>query len=453
MRRLDVDRAVAYAVLARSWQLPAGLLTTLLIATYFSEDTQGYFYALIPLIGLQTLADSGLQGLILHFVSHERTKFEIGARGELTGDRAALDRLASVYRFGVRWFSGAALLFAVSVVATGWYLLSRAGANVPWQVPLVLTVLLASISLACSPLIAILEGCNEVKVINRTRLMQAVTGSAVAWACIANGAGLWTLVATTLVQVAWEAHLLLFRYRATWQSLRSRADGRRNSAENDDERIDWRTDIWPLQWKLLAQVASRHFAYTPLIPLVLEHHGASLAGQLGMTWAVLTNLQLAALSWVRTRSPRFGMLISNRDFRTLDREFFTTVGVTAAVILTLVVAFIGGLYALSQSHFDWASKLSGRFLPWSSAVYYAAMLIPSHFVQAFGLYLRAHKKEPMLVVTCLGNTILGGTVIYLATFVGVAEAGLGMLGVMSLIMLPGVVHIWRRARREWHAEK
>lgn len=448
LRWLDVDRAVAYAVLARCWQLPAGLVSTLLIATYFSEDTQGYYYTLIPLIGLQTLADSGLQGLILHFASHERTGFQVGQRGELTGDREALERLASIYRFGLRWFTAASLLFGVAVVGTGWYLLTRAGANVPWHLPLLLTVVLASFSLAWSPLIAILEGCNEVRVINRTRLLQAVTGSAVAWACIASGAGLWTLVATAIVQVLWEGYVLFVRYRGTWLSLHSISD----SKTGGEARIDWRVEIWPLQWRLLAQVASRHFAYTPLIPLVLEHHGASVAGQLGMTWAVLTNLQLAAFSWVRTRSPRFGILISQRNFSTLDREFLTTVGVTAAAILTLAASFVAMLYALSQSQFDWAVNLSNRFLPWQSATCYALILLPSHFVQAFGLYLRAHKKEPTLVVTCLGNAALGSAVIYLCTFGGVPQAGLGMFAVLALFTLPGVTYVWQRSRREWHQD-
>jgi hypothetical protein len=205
-----------------------------------------------------------------------------------------------------------------------------------------------------------------------------------------------------------------------------------------------------LQWKLLAQVASRHFAYTPLIPIVLEHHGATVAGQLGMTWAVLTNIQLAALSWIRTRSPRFGILISNRDYRTLDREFFSTVAVTAVAIVVLTVSFIGVLFLLGQSEQEWASVLSRSFVSWPTAACYAAILIPSHFVQALGLYLRSHKKEPVLVVTCVGNAVLGITAIYLCTYVGIAQAGLGMFAVITLVTLPGVTYVWQRSRRKWH---
>lgn len=440
LNRMDVDRAVGYAVLARSWQMVAGLLTTVLIATYFSPQTQGYYYTLIQLVGLQTLADSGLHGILMHFASHERAGFVLGERGEPSGEQANLQRVANACRFGVRWFGVAAVLFTAVVIGSGWYLLFDAPAGIAWQAPLILTALLAAVSLASSPLLAILEGCNEVRVLNRTRLLQVLTGSLVAWAAIASGLGLWTLVATTLSQTVWEAYLIFGRYRRTWMALRRLVN----------DHFDWRREIWPLQWRLLAQVASRHFAYTPLIPIVLTVQGAAMAGRLGMTWTVLLNLQMAALAWVRTRTPRFGMLVAEQNYRQLDREFRTTVVATTVAIVALLAAFIGTLGILTGLPWEWATNLSGRFLPWSTAACFAAIFVPSHLVQSLGMYLRAHKREPTLWVTCIGNAILGAVVIVVARQFSVRAVGIGMFAVVTAVMLPGVTIVWWRCRRAWH---
>ncbi len=51
-RRISVDRAIGYAIAMRTWQVPAGVVTTVLIALYFDETTQGIYYLLLSLIGL-----------------------------------------------------------------------------------------------------------------------------------------------------------------------------------------------------------------------------------------------------------------------------------------------------------------------------------------------------------------------------------------------------------------
>jgi hypothetical protein len=422
--------------------MPAGLLTTVLIAAFFSTDTQGYYYTLIPLIGLQTMADSGLQALLLHFTSHERASLEMREDGALTGSPVAMQRMASIYRFGLSWFVTAAVLFGIVVTVIGWVLLSRNAAPIAWHWPLILTVLLASISLAWSPLIAMLEGCNQVSVVNRMRLLQAISGSLAAWTCIALNGGLWTLVAATLVQVLWEAWLLAVRFRSTWASLRAEVPGHFN----------WRVEIWPLQWKLLVQTTARHFAYTPLIPVVLEFHGALLAGQLGMTWTVLVNIQMAAFSWIRTHSPKYGILIAKRDFWALDSSFFRTVAVTSVALLVLLCTFVGLLALLPHLPFAFCQQLSGRFLDWNVAAVFAAALLPSHIIQCLSIYIRAHKQDPIMLVTCLGNLALGIAVFYLGRHYGPSTVAVAMLLVLGLITMPGVTWIWIRSRRLWHAD-
>ena len=60
LERLEVDRAVAYALSLRAWQLVGGTVSVLLMSVYFSQETQGYYYTLNSLMTLQCFFDLGL---------------------------------------------------------------------------------------------------------------------------------------------------------------------------------------------------------------------------------------------------------------------------------------------------------------------------------------------------------------------------------------------------------
>ena len=103
-RRLSVDQAIGYAVAMRAWQIPAGMITTVLIALYFDVQTQGIYYLLLSLIGLQSLVDSGLVNVMMHAVSHEWSQLHLDSHGFLRGPRRIRRRVASMVRFGLVWF-------------------------------------------------------------------------------------------------------------------------------------------------------------------------------------------------------------------------------------------------------------------------------------------------------------------------------------------------------------
>ena len=104
LNRAEVDRAVFYAVSARAWQFLAGPVTLLLIVTYFSEDTQGFYYTFWSLLALQTFVELGYTTVIIHLASHEWSTLQFEADGTLSGDARALSRLVSLARMTLRWF-------------------------------------------------------------------------------------------------------------------------------------------------------------------------------------------------------------------------------------------------------------------------------------------------------------------------------------------------------------
>src|SRR5690606_34247460 len=191
--------------------------------------------------------------------------------GRITGPDTARDRLGAMARLAWRWFLGTVVVFVIAVASIGAWLFAREPTTVAWRAPWLAAVLLAGLSLLLSPLLAILEGCNQVLPLNRTRLWQAITASFCVWAAMAAGAELWVVVVAFGIQVLWEGWLALYVYAPFWKSL---------EPPSAPATLDWRREIWPLQWRIGIQSVVRYFAFQIFTPVIFAFHGAELAGRM-----------------------------------------------------------------------------------------------------------------------------------------------------------------------------
>jgi hypothetical protein len=180
-------------------------------------------------------------------------------------------------------------------------------------------------------------------------------------------------------------------------------------------------------------------------------HGAQVAGRMGMTWSVLTNIQLAAFVWVRTRAPRYGELIARRNYATLDREFFRGLYVSTAATVAALFAFVLAVIGLGHCGVPALESLSGRFLEPYTLVVFGVGLVPIHITQCLSIYLRSHKQDPLLAIMVVSNALVGLVVFVLGSREGPLAAGCGFTAVATCVTLPGVAWIWSKCRRQWHA--
>ena len=70
-RWAGIDRAVAFAVLARFWQLFTGPVTQMLIILRFTPSTQDYYYAFNNMLGMQVFVELGLHVVLINLTSRE----------------------------------------------------------------------------------------------------------------------------------------------------------------------------------------------------------------------------------------------------------------------------------------------------------------------------------------------------------------------------------------------
>ena len=118
---VGVDKAVAYSVSSRFWQIIVGLVNVALIAKFVTSSEQGYLYTFQSLLGFQILFDLSLSAVLIQFAGHEMAKLKWDLHGRVQGDSIAKSRLASLIKISFKWYTVAAVLMLL-LLTTGGYL-------------------------------------------------------------------------------------------------------------------------------------------------------------------------------------------------------------------------------------------------------------------------------------------------------------------------------------------
>jgi hypothetical protein len=436
---LGFDRAVGFTVLARSWSSTAGLVTVLLIARFLSLGEQGYYYTFGSLVALQIVFELGFSYVILQLASHERAQLSISADYEITGDRVAHARLASVIQKSVRWYSVAAVLMAATLIPVGFHFFAthqHAGPRVFWRLPWCFATLMAALNFQADPFLSFLEGCGYVPSVARLRFMQSVTGSLLAWGALASHHGLFA-PSMMLFGMASTALVWLTRKRKLLLGLLSYHTG--------SDRIRWNEEVWPFQWRIAVSWFCGYFIFWIFNPILFAFRGPVAAGQMGMSLSLVNAIQNIAVSWVSTKSAPFGTLIARKEYGHLDHTFFRAVRQAIAVsVVGALTAWLGCIY-LNLQHPRFAQRLLDPFSLALLLIYMILNVII--FSEAF--YLRAHKQEVFFVTSVVGAVTVTACSLFFGRYYGArgiaASCCVGNIG-----GLVWATYLFRKYRKLWH---
>ena len=296
----------------------------LLIAHFLTGAEQGYYYTFSSLVALQIVFELGFSFVILQMASHERAHLAISLDLEISGDPVAHRRLASVIQKSVRWYSVAAILFAVAVLATGSWFFSthqQPGDAVAWRLPWFANALAATITFQLDPILSFLEGCGFVANVARLRFWQAAVGSLLAWSALVMHRGLFA-PAMMIVGTASTAGVWLFGKRKLLLGLLRCDPGK--------DRIHWWQEVWPFQWRIAVSWLCGYFIYQLFNPILFAYRGAVAAGQMGMSLSLANALQAVAISWLNTKAAPFGSLVARHRTPSSTTDSFARFGKLSA---------------------------------------------------------------------------------------------------------------------------
>lgn len=440
-RCLGIDRAVAYTVLARSWSSLSGFVTVILIAHLLSPAEQGYYYTFASLIALQVVFELGFSQVVMQLASHERAHLAIEADGQITGDATAHARLASTLQLVLRWYSVGSLLFALCLIPAGFYFFSthqHLGPSVPWKTPWICAGAIAGIGFFLDPIFAFTEGCGFVADVAHMRFKRGIVGSLLGWAALATHHGLYAPAMVILGQVIVGAAWLLGRRGLLLGLLTFNAD---------HNKVSWKTEIWPFQWRIAISWISGYFVYQSFNPFLFAYKGPAAAGRMGMSLNVANTLMFFAMAWVSTKSAPFGMLIAQKRYSKLDGIFFRSVAQSTGVAIVGAALLWSAAIWLNWIHSPYAHKIIS---PLAFTLLLAAAIV-NHLFASIGTYLRAHKQEVLFQLSiAIAVCVLFSNYLSART-VGALGMVAGYLVILAVLGLGGGFLLFLKYRTLWHS--
>jgi O-antigen/teichoic acid export membrane protein len=436
----EIDRTVVFGILTKVWIMLSAPVTLLLIALYFTPQVQGYYYTFISMLALTIFVELGLSTVIIQFASHEWSKLSIDEAGQIIGDTDALSRLISLARTAVKWYLTGSIIVALGLGIVGYVFFSRkSDSSIGWVSPWLALCFLTAITLGLTPIWSLLEGCNQVVGVYTYRLIQGLFASISIWLAIYLGAGLWAASISSVTGLVCAGIFLRCRY---WQFLRTLL-----LSQPTKQRIRWRLEVLPMQWRIALSWISGYVVFSMFTPVLFYYHGAVLAGQMGMTWSMVNILPLISSAWISPRVPRFGMLIARRKYEELDKIFWRLtirVVVVAGLGATTIWGFVYILNALKL-------PLAGRILPLRPTGLLLVSAVIVTISVPFSVYMRAHKKEPLLLISVICAILVCASNLTLGKYFGATGMTGGFL-LINLFIYPFILLIWHRCRMAWHVE-
>ncbi len=439
-----VDRAVAYTITAKGFQVIAGPITLLLIANYLSPSEQGFYYTFASIVNLQIFFELGLSYVILQFASHEKAALTWGKGKILIGDDTAKDRLASLLRLSIKWYALIAILAILILIPVGISFLStnKSLITVPWKLPWILVVFSTGTMLFLSPVLSFLEGCGLVTEIASMRVSQTLFSNLFLWSALVFKTSLFAAAVPSIVGIIWSIICLYSNHRFLLIDLLKHKENK----DGITKVISWRHEIFPLQWKIAVSALSGYFIFSLFTPVLFRFHGPIMAGKMGMSLSLTNAITTFAMSWVSTKMAPFGNLIAAKKYLELNNLFFPALkkSMVASILSSIILLFIA-IY-LKQTHHPFGL----RIIDLLSLTLLLISINCNVYVFGLATYLRAHKKEPYLELSIFVGVLTGISTYFLGRDYGVIGMSVGYCLVnLTFSVIVGTL-IFNSKRRQWH---
>jgi O-antigen/teichoic acid export membrane protein len=440
LRALGMDGAVTYAFLARLANIAGSAGTVLLIVHYLSAAEQGYYYTLLSLVSLQIVFELGFSFVVQQLAAHECVHLELERDGTVRGDAAAHARLASALRLTVRWYTLAAVAMGLLLAPMGLVFFTRHAApgtaHVDWQWPWIAAIVASVAGLWCVPYYSFIEGCGHVRAVAAMQLRQAIAYAGLAWTAMVLHHGLFAPALVIAGQVGIGLHFLFGHRRLLFGLLRH---------SSHEAAIQWRSEVWPFQWRIAVSWMCSYFTVQILIPILFALRGPVQAGQVGMSLSITGYISVLALAWTSTKATPFGSLIARGEFERLAQLFRRAIAQSMAAFAAIALLALAAVALLPAA----APRLAARMVPVSLFALLVTGAAANHFTQNLAILLRSFKQEPFLAQSLVVAALNIALAVVAIPKFGALGAALSYLLATGGAGLPIAWIVYRRARRDY----
>lgn len=442
--RFGIDKAIVFTSSSSVLGAVGSIISVILVVKCLSSVEQGFYYTFGSIVAIQIFFELGLNGIITQYVAHEVSNLEWENSETLKGNTKYISRLSSLLHFSIKWYLSFALLLLFSLIAIGVLFFSRYDTThgaVSWLVPWIILALGTSLNLIISPILAFLIGLGKVKEIAKVQLIQQGFRLSVIWIGLVLGAKMFVLGSSALTGLLVVTLIIANRYLRTLKNIWN---------TEIVEKVNYRMEIFPYQWKIAISWISGYFIFQLFNPVLFATEGPVVAGQMGMTLAALNGILALSLGWMTTKIPLFSGLIAQREFDRLDYIFSKTLKQSALINLAALLFLALLIFVIRHFNIEFGGKpLGNRFLMYLPM---SLMMIPiflNQLIASWATYLRCHKKEPLLIFSISGGIACSLSTIFLGKNFGVIGITSGYC-LITIGLLPWAYFIFKTKKAEWH---
>jgi len=444
--KLGIDKAIAYTISTRGIQLLSALFTVYFTTRFFSPEEQGFYYTFSSILALQVFFELGFTGIITQFVAHEASHLTWIENYNLIGEEKYKSRLSSLIHFCVKWYSRLAIFLLITLIIAGIFFFQKYNTSkhdIAWKLPWVLLVIGTCLNFMIAPFSSFLEGLGKVKEIAKVRFAQQIISPLVYCGGLALGAKLFVstfMVFTTVTVFCFMLYKLsLYKYlKEIW-------------TQTIGEKVSYLKEIFPYQWRIALSWISGYFVFQLFNPVLFASEGAAIAGQMGITINAVNAFMAMSYSWINTKVPKMSGYIALKDYSSLDSMFFKTIKQILFVSISGVTLFVLIIFILQ--YYDIAilgSHIGKRFLPILPLIILSFAILLQAPINSWAIYLRCHKKEPLLVNSMVGGALSCISAIILGKYLGLYGLISGFLFLQITVGLIWVYIVFNKKRKEWH---
>ena len=419
------------------WRVFSGPLILLSIPFFLTPEVQGFWYTFISLAALSVLADLGFSNIILQFSAHEFAFLRFREDMTLEGEVYHLYKLSDFFLFSIRWLVKVILFIFPLIIIGGYFFIAyHTPSDITisrWVLAWIVYAFASAFVFVNSILLSFFEGLNLVGKVQQLRFQIAVVTTITMFLGLILHFDLFALAASNIVSAFFGMMLIFKNFKKLIRQFIN---------IEPHERYNWWPEFFPLICRYAISWGSGFLVFQLFTPMTFYFHGPVAAGKIGISIAMWTAGFNIAISWITAITPKMNMLIAEKKWEYLDSIFRN------GLIKSIGTMMIGGILFFTLEYclyFD-ISFFHRIIEPAGMLILFTAWLLQVG-INAMAIYLRAHKKEPLVYISCFNAVI-----VVIGTFVCgkfLDEAYLfGGFFLGSLIQCPLVYLIFCRFRKE-----
>lgn len=411
----------------------------LFVPIFITENQQGYWYTFGSVAALTTFADLGFTSIMTQYVAHEYTYLALEKQKKrFCGDTSKIERISSLFRFVIKWMSVVLLIATIIILTVGYFIFRSKDDGVYWELPWFLYVIACIYYFSSQVLISFYEGCDQF---DTTQIIRAIAGLSHCLLTIFllfKGCGLYALALPlflkgTIIYVA-----ICHKYGP---SLKQLLQIRINCY------IPWWKEFVPLLGKYAVSWISGYFAAQIYNPLTFSLYGATAAGKVGYSLSLIQAIYTVANVWSLISMPKYNMHVEKKEWGNMDKLLIRNILYSALMYVLAIIALSITIFIPPLEKILWT-----RVLPFKSVIVLSFSYFIAMIIYAMSVYLRAHKKEPFMIISIISGVLSALLTFLLTRLWGLSYIFVGLM-ISEMIVLPLGVYILSDCRKKWHKEE